>query len=35
MIPIDKFLEAINEKFGSNLKGVNFANYRIMFPPVF
>ena len=31
----NKFLEAINEKFGSNLKGVNFANYRIMFPPVF
>jgi hypothetical protein len=30
----NKFLEAINEKFGSNLKGVSFADYRIMFPPV-
>jgi hypothetical protein len=30
----NKFLEAINEKFGSNLKGVKFSDYRIMFPPV-
>lgn len=30
----NKFLEAINAKYGSNLKGVSFADYRIMFPPV-
>lgn len=30
----NKFLEAINEKFGSNIKGVKFSDYRIMFPPV-
>ena len=31
----NKFLEAINLKFGSNFKGVSLSNYRIMFPPVF
>ncbi|QBZ97309.1 SGNH/GDSL hydrolase family protein [Flavobacterium sangjuense] len=30
----NKFLEAINEKFGSNLKGVNLGQYQILFPPV-
>ncbi len=30
----NKFLEAINSTYGSNFKGVNFADYRIMFPPV-
>lgn len=30
----NKFLEAINLKYGSNFKGVSFADYRIMFPPV-
>lgn len=28
----NKFLEAINVKYGSNLKGVNLGNYRILFP---
>lgn len=28
----NKFLEAINAKYGSNLKGVNVGNYRILFP---
>ena len=28
----NKFLEAINTKYGSNLKGVNVGNYRILFP---
>ena len=30
----NKFLEAINLKYGSNFKGVSFADYRIMYPPV-
>lgn len=30
----NKFMEAINLKYGSNFKGVSFANYRIMYPPV-
>ena len=30
----NKFMEAINLKYGSNLKGVKFSDYRIMFPPV-
>lgn len=30
----NKFIEAINAKYGSNLKGVNFYDYRIMFPPI-
>ena len=30
----NKFMEAINLKYGSNLKGVSFANYSIMFPPM-
>lgn len=29
----NKFLEAINATYGSNLKGVNLGNYRILFPP--
>jgi lysophospholipase L1-like esterase len=28
----NKFIEAINDKYGSNLKGVNLGNYRILFP---
>jgi hypothetical protein len=28
----NKFLEAINLKFGSNFKGVNLGDYRILFP---
>ncbi|WP_333599160.1 G-D-S-L family lipolytic protein [Flavobacterium sp.] len=28
----NKFLEAINLKFGSNFKGVNLGNYRVLFP---
>lgn len=28
----NKFIEAINAKYGSNLKGVNVGNYRILFP---
>ena len=28
----NKFIEAINVKYGSNLKGVNLGNYRILFP---
>jgi|APLak6261664116_1056043.scaffolds.fasta_scaffold04935_1 hypothetical protein len=28
----NKFLEAINEKFGSNFKGVNLGGYRVLFP---
>lgn len=28
----NEFLKAINAKYGSNLKGVNLGNYRIMFP---
>jgi hypothetical protein len=28
----NKFLEAINFKFGSNFKGVNLGNYRVLFP---
>lgn len=28
------FLEAINTAYGSNFKGVSFAKYRIMYPPV-
>lgn len=30
----NKFLEAINATYGSNFKGVDLSNYRIMFPPV-
>ena len=30
----NEFIKAINLKYGSNLKGVSFADYRIMFPPV-
>ncbi len=30
----NKFLEAINLKYGSNFKGVSFADYRILYPPV-
>jgi len=30
----NKFIEAINAKYGSNLKGVSLFDYRIMFPPV-
>lgn len=29
----NKFIEAINSKYGSNLKGVDLSKYRIMFPP--
>ncbi|CAN1552053.1 GDSL lipase/esterase [Flavobacteriaceae bacterium] len=29
----NKFMEAINAKYGSNLKGVSLYDYRIMFPP--
>jgi lysophospholipase L1-like esterase len=28
----NKFIEAINTKYGSNLKGVNIGTYRILFP---
>ena len=28
----NKFIEAINAKFGSNLKGVNVGNYQILYP---
>ena len=28
----NKFLEAINAKYGSNFKGVNLGNYRILYP---
>ena len=28
----NKFIEAINTKYGSNLKGVNLGNYRILYP---
>lgn len=28
----NKFLEAINSKYGSNIKGVNLADYRILYP---
>lgn len=28
----NKFIEAINAKYGSNLKGVSFGDYRILFP---
>ncbi|MBA4276767.1 G-D-S-L family lipolytic protein [Flavobacterium sp.] len=28
----NKFIEAINTKYGSNLKGVSLENYRILFP---
>ena len=30
----NKFIEAINMTYGSNLKGVDLSNYRIMFPKV-
>ncbi len=30
----NKFIEAINAKYGSNLKGVSLYDYRIMFPPL-
>jgi hypothetical protein len=30
----NKFIEAINAKYGSNLKGVSLYDYRIMFPPI-
>lgn len=30
----NKFIEAINAKYGSNLKGVSYNDYRILFPPV-
>jgi lysophospholipase L1-like esterase len=30
----NKFLEAINEKYGSNFKGVNLDKYRILFPAI-
>jgi hypothetical protein len=30
----NEFIKAINAKYGSNLKGVNFADYRIMFPAI-
>lgn len=30
----NKFLEAINAKYGSNLKGVSYNDYRILFPPI-
>lgn len=29
----NKFIEAVNAKYGSNIKGVDLSNYRIMFPP--
>lgn len=28
----NKFIEAINKKYGSNLKGVNVGNYQILYP---
>ncbi len=30
----NEFIKAINAKYGSNLKGVSFADYRIMFPAI-
>ena len=30
----NKFIEAINAKYGSNLKGPNVGNYRSLFPAV-
>jgi lysophospholipase L1-like esterase len=30
----NKFLQAINAKYGSNFKDVDFGNYRILFPSV-
>ena len=30
----NKFIEAINAKYGSNLKGVSLYDYRILFPPL-
>ncbi|TDP58841.1 SGNH/GDSL hydrolase family protein [Flavobacterium dankookense] len=30
----NEFIKSINSKYGSNLKGVKFSDYRIMFPPV-
>ena len=30
----NEFIKAINLRYGSNLKGVKFSDYRIMFPPV-
>ncbi|TPG36286.1 SGNH/GDSL hydrolase family protein [Flavobacterium pectinovorum] len=30
----NKFIEAINLKYGSNIKGVNLGNYRILFPAI-
>jgi hypothetical protein len=30
----NKFIEVINAKYGSNIKGVNIGNYRILFPAV-
>ncbi len=30
----NKFIEAINAKYGSNIKGVNIGDYRILFPAV-
>lgn len=30
----NKFIEAINAKYGSNLKGVSYGDYRILFPAV-
>jgi lysophospholipase L1-like esterase len=29
----NKFLEAINAKYGSNFKNVDLGKYRILFPP--
>jgi lysophospholipase L1-like esterase len=28
----NEFIKAINAKYGSNLKGVDLGNYRILFP---
>ncbi|MCD0464554.1 G-D-S-L family lipolytic protein [Flavobacterium sp. ENC] len=30
----NKFIEAINTKYGSNLKGVNVGNYQVLYPAV-
>lgn len=30
----NKFIEAINSKYGSNLKGVNVGNYQILYPAI-
>ena len=30
----NKFIEAINAKYGSNLKGPNVGNYRTLFPAI-